>query len=252
MNGIELDNVRFSYGNGFVLETGSLNFGPGAIALCGPNGAGKTTLLKVAASLIKPQAGSVKLCGKDMHSYTKRGLAEMISYVPQVYDETFDFTAYEITAMGRRPYTNMLGALGSADRKMISRALEIFGIAHKAGKSFNALSGGEKRAVLIARAYAQEAKWVLMDEPSAFLDPGHIAMLGSCIRELTGSGRNVIMVTHDVDFAGRLCGRLVFVSGGRGAADVKTSGISSALITSVFGENVDFGRADTECLRIKY
>ncbi len=251
MNNIILENVRFSYGEGFKLEIDNLEFAePGFFAVCGPNGAGKTTLLKIAATIIKPESGTVKIKGTDACKLNVKEKAGFISYVPQVYDETFDFTAFEIVSMGRRPYTDMLGILGGDDKKIIKSALEKFGILHKADKSFNSLSGGEKRAVLIARAYAQEADWVLMDEPSAFLDPAHVAMLGACINELKASGRKIITVTHDIDFAMEMKGKIIFMKGGKVEHIVKADSVTDEIINSVFGKSV--GLDETKRIKIKY
>jgi iron complex transport system ATP-binding protein len=151
---------------------------------------------------------------------SSRERARCVAVVPQETHPVFDFTVEQIVRMGRAPHLRLLGLEKPRDRKIAGDAMERCAVIHLAGRSFRALSGGERQMVLLARALAQEARLLLLDEPTAFLDLKHrlavYALLGRLHRE---NGLTVVVVSHDINLAARHCDRLVLLRCGAVAAD---------------------------------
>jgi iron complex transport system ATP-binding protein len=214
-------DIGFSYGrSGFSLKSISLSIDNGeVVSLLGPNGAGKTTLIKIFSGLVSGYTGSVMLGQKELKNYGNAGLARLISYIPQADSYTFDFTVGQIVAMGRRPYMNETGILSKHDMDRVKDALDSFGIYEKRDAVYNNLSGGEKRMVLIARAIAQEAEMLLMDEPMTFLDLHHQAALMETIMGLNSAGKTIFMISHGINLASEYVKRVVLMKDGAIRAD---------------------------------
>jgi len=214
---ISAQNISYKYpeNGGFKLKDVSITLERGTFAaLAGPNGAGKTTLIKILAGLINGYEGEVSLEGKNIKKYSAGEFARRVSYIPQAESYVFDFTIYDIVAMGRRPYINEAGILKSSDRDAIDSALRAFELFEKRGRKYGSLSGGEKRMVLIARAMAQEAGILLMDEPTTFLDLQHGSALMEKLLLLNESGRTVLMISHDINLAAEYIKRMVLIKDG--------------------------------------
>jgi len=167
----------------------SLTVRPGsAVALLGPNGSGKSTALGIGAGWLKAGTGRVLRDG-------------LVAFLPQSERLAFSFTCLEYVSFGRAPHLPYLSVPSGADEKKALAALAEVGMEAKASRRITALSGGELQLVRIARALAQEASFVLLDEPSDMLDPAHVATIGRAIRRLAGSGAGVLFSTHDLAFA---------------------------------------------------
>ncbi|MBN2755252.1 MAG: ABC transporter ATP-binding protein [Candidatus Goldbacteria bacterium] len=200
MYGIKLSSVIFKYGRDFTLDIDALEIPKGVLTvIAGKNGAGKTTLLKLIAGIAGRHEGSITVDGGEIEKISNTQRTKMFSYVPQSEEQEFAYTVKEIAAMGRRPHGSVLGFLNPKDIKAVDKALESADMADKSGREFRTLSGGEKRLALLARAAAQDAGTMLLDEPSAFLDIGHQAKVYEIIRGYRDEGRTVIMVTHDIN-----------------------------------------------------
>jgi iron complex transport system ATP-binding protein len=185
-----LDSVSFSVGRGELL------------ALIGPNGAGKTTLLKCLMRIIPFDDGSVELCGKDVNSLRQKSLARCASYVPQADSRYLPFTAGEFVMTGRYPHLSPFTSCSAEDRGVVYEAMKVTGTSELKDRRMSSLSGGERQLVMIAAALAQESPIMLLDEPAAFLDPGHehkvMRLLGEINERL---GTTIVMVTHDINRA---------------------------------------------------
>jgi len=192
---------------GKVIGAGlSLDVRPGEIlCLLGPNGCGKTTLFKTLLGLIPSLGGEVRVDDAALAGLSRARIAQAIAYVPQQHAPPFPYEAIEIVLMGRTARLGAFAQPGTADRRVAESALERLGIADLAGRDYSRLSGGQRQLVLIARALAQEAPLLVMDEPTASLDFGNqarvLAEVAKLARNADTDERGVILSTHDPDQA---------------------------------------------------
>ena len=189
------------------------------LALLGPNGGGKTTLLKTLLGLLPPKGGEVRLGDRPLASYTLRERARRIAYVPQSHGATFGFMVETFVLMGRTAHGTLFSRPSTADPAIAARMLERFGIAHLADRPYTKISGGERQLALLARALAQEPKFVVLDEPTASLDFGNQGRVMREIRALGASGHGVLFTTHDPNHAMRAADRAFLLRQGVHMAD---------------------------------
>lgn len=182
-----LDDVSFSLRKGEIL------------CLLGPNGAGKTTLVQCLLGLLAPSTGQIWLLGDDMSGLSHSSRAKRISYVPQSAEVTFPFEARHMVLMGRTPHMGGRSDPTGLDREIAEAMLGRVGVSHLAERPMSQLSGGERQLVLIARALAQDAPILVMDEPTSSLDLGNQGRVLRLARELADSGKTVVMTTHAPD-----------------------------------------------------
>ncbi len=204
---------RVGYG---LLDGISFEVAPSQLwALLGPNGAGKSTLLKVALGVLPCTSGRVRLGGADTASLGRKALAREIAWVPQSPAEDTGFSALELVLMGRAPH---LGAFSLPSKEDVSRAIKLLeqaGLAGLAGRRLDEMSGGERRLCYLARARMQDAKVLLFDEPTAFLDVKHQV---ECLRSVDGlvkSGVAALCVLHDVNLAKEWATHVALLRGGK-------------------------------------
>ncbi len=201
-----------------VLDGLDLALGAGELVLlAGRNGAGKTTLLRTAAGLLRPAAGRVELDGRPLGGFTRRELARQIAFVPQETGVPFPFTAGQLVLLGRTPHLGWLAFESKADVAAAEAALARLGLTALADRSVLELSGGERQLVHLARALAQDAPVLLLDEPTTHLDLAHRALVLGCLRGLAREGRAVLVVSHDLASAG-YANRVALLAAGRIAA----------------------------------
>jgi iron complex transport system ATP-binding protein len=207
------------------------------VALIGPNGAGKSTLLRVLSGLLRPSAGSVTIDGADVTTLDRRAIARHVAVVPQVFETLFPFTVREVVALGRTSRLGPLGTLGTDDARAVSRALEDIGAAELADRRIDRVSGGERQRAVLAMALAQEADVLLLDEPTAHLDPAHqratLERVASLARE---RGLAVVAVLHDLNLAAAFASRVVLLADGAVIREgLPSHVITPELIATVFG-----------------
>ena len=199
-----IKDLSFSYhaGDHKVLDGASLKLNKGEI-LCvlGPNGAGKTTLLNCMAGLLKPDAGSIELCGKSLADMKAKEIANIVGYVPQMHTPAFDYTVLDFVVMGCAPKTGTFSRPGKEEESMCMDILRSMGIEDLAAKSYLDISGGERQQVLIARAIAQKPEAILFDEPTAHLDFGNQHRVLNRIKQMAKEGFSIIITTHNPDHA---------------------------------------------------
>ncbi len=185
------------------------------LALLGPNGGGKTTLLKTLLGLLSPKAGEVRLDGAALSSRSVRERAREIAYVPQTHIATFAFSVETVVLMGRAAHGDLFARPTSRDRMVAMAILERLGIVQLAQRPYTMISGGERQLVLLARALAQEPKFIVLDEPTANLDFGNQGKVMREIRALAASGLGVLFTTHDPNHALRAADRAYLLRDGR-------------------------------------
>ena len=214
---IEIRQAALRYNATEVLKGVSARIAQGEFfVIIGPNGAGKTSLLKVMAGLSPLQAGDVLIHGRSVRSYTSKKLARVMAMVPQHVNVDFPFTVAETVLMGRYPHMGLLAVEGKQDLEQARLAMEFTEVSHLADRRLGQLSGGELQRVIIARALCQQPEVLLLDEPTAALDPAHqlrIMDLMARFREMQQV--TVVMVSHDLNLAATYADRLMLLQDGR-------------------------------------
>ena len=224
--------------NGFnILQDVSLGIGEGEfVGIIGPNGAGKTTLLKLMLGLLKPTAGELSLLGDPIATMDPRERAKLEAYLSQDVMTTFPYPVLDIVLMGRYPYLGRFAREAEADVEIARRALAYVGLRDFENRNFDELSGGERQLVLFAKVLAQDARLLILDEPTSNLDIRHQDQFFSMALELTREKRAVVAAVHNLDIASRYCSRLVLLDRGRVAADgVPGQVLKSEILDAVYG-----------------
>lgn len=238
MSSVVAREIRAGYRDREVLRGVDLVAQAGeVVALIGPNGAGKSTLLRVLGGLLPPASGSVTIDGVDVTALDRRSIARHIAVVPQVFETLFPFTVREIVALGRTSRLGPLGTLGSADARAVTRALDDIGATDLADRRIDRVSGGERQRAVLAMALAQEASVLLLDEPTAHLDPAHQRATLERVATLARlRGLAVVAVLHDLNLAAAFASRVVLLADGVVVRDGEPSDvITPELVAKVFG-----------------
>lgn len=243
---IEMRGARFCYPGTarLALDGVDLAVGPGEVfGLLGPNGAGKTTLLRLAAGLLAPTEGSVRLLGDPPASLRRRDAARRAAFVPASLHVPLPMTVREFVALGRLPH--LKGLFESRDdRAKVRAALDLVEAADLADRLHGSLSSGEQKRALVARALAQEPRVLLLDEPTANLDIAHGVALLDRLRALARrDGLAVLASIHDLNLALQFCDRLALLRDGRVKAQGDPESVMrDPVVREVFGCDVYLGR----------
>ncbi|NLA87821.1 MAG: ABC transporter ATP-binding protein [Clostridiales bacterium] len=184
------------------------------LCLLGPNGTGKTTLLRCILSLHKPKRGVIKLDGCDIMKINSKRRAELMAYVPQATTVAFPYKAEDIVLMGRVSHLGLGSQPGKKDRRLAVEAMERLDILHMRDYQFNEMSGGEKQMVLVARALAQQARILVMDEPTANLDYCNQVKMLQVIKNLAAQDYAILMTSHYPDHAFLACTKTILMRDG--------------------------------------
>ncbi len=216
-NLLEVHDLTVAYGSRIALSGVTVNVAPGELlGLVGPNGSGKTTLIRAVTGVVAPLAGEVRIAGEDATRMPQRELARRVAVVPQNPQLPDAFTALDAVLMGRTPHLRLLQSEGPADLEAARRAMLATDTWALAGRRIGELSGGERQRVVVARALAQEASLLLLDEPTAHLDIGHQAAVLELMRAFCRSeGKAVLAAVHDLTLAAQYCRRLVMLHRGQ-------------------------------------
>lgn len=234
---LEATGVNFAYGRTTVINDASISLAQGEmLGVVGPNGAGKTTLLKLFTGHYRPKSGSVRLSGAEVSSLPRREAALQLAYVPQRTEMEFPFSVVETVLMGRHAYAGFAALDTDEDVRAAMDALDLLGIAKLANRYVTELSGGEQQLVFIARALAQQAPVLVLDEPVTGLDMRHQWVVLEVLSTLCNRGSAVVATFHDLNLAGRFCSRIAVMSRGRMVASgAPESVFTSETLTSVYG-----------------
>ncbi|HLX33144.1 MAG TPA: ABC transporter ATP-binding protein [Gaiellaceae bacterium] len=210
----------------------------GWTALIGPNGAGKTSALRALAGLV-PYEGEVLVDGRDARRLGRRALARLVAFVPQKPETPAALTVAEYVLLGRTPHISYLGGESRRDREAAARALHRLELDGFAGRPLGSLSGGELQRAVLARALAQEAPVLLLDEPTTALDLGRQQLVLELVDTLRADGLTVVTTMHDLTLAGQYAERLVLLDAGSVVAEGAAAEVLSAPnVAAHYGANV--------------
>ncbi|MGP4018266.1 metal ABC transporter ATP-binding protein [Saccharopolyspora sp. 5N708] len=208
---ISAHGITVRYGETLALDDVSVDIGTARICgLLGMNGSGKSTLFKALMGLVRPDAGHIRLLGHDQRQARRDGL---LCYVPQseAVDWTFPVTVADVVMMGRYGHLGFTRRARQADKIAVRAALERVGLAELAGNPIGALSGGQRKRAFVARAIAQQAQLLFLDEPFAGVDKKSEATISDLLRALRAEGRTVVISTHDLASVPALCDEAVLL-----------------------------------------
>lgn len=216
---VAVENIHVARGVVDVLRGVSAAAETGALTgLIGPNGSGKSTLLNTLAGLLAPTSGRATLDGRPLADYPAQERAKRIGYMEQSPTAHWPVTVERLAALGRTPHRAAFAGETDADRAAVAAALVRADVAALRDRRADALSGGERARVMLARVLAGEPSTLLADEPAAGLDPYHQLQVMELLRDLAREGRAVMVVLHDLTLAMRFCDRLILLDRGRVAA----------------------------------
>ena len=234
------ERLEIGYPGRSVASNITLELAPGEVlCLLGPNGGGKTTLFRTLLGLLPPRGGRIALDGKDLAAWSRREIAARIAYVPQAQQSIFPFTVHDMVVMGCTARIGAFGRPSPDDRGAADDALRALGIAHLARRAVTEISGGERQMTLIARALAQQAAIVVMDEPTASLDFGNQVRVLEHIRGLSAAGKSIVLSTHDPDHALLCADRVALLhDGGLVALGPTDETVTAANLKRIYGVDV--------------
>ena len=208
------------------------------VAIVGPNGAGKTTLLRALAGDVTPTAGTVYIDERPIADFDPRELARRRAVMPQSAHLPFLFTAREVVRMGRAPWEGERGEREHGAR-LTDYAMGLTDTRDYAVRAYPTLSGGEQSRVTLARVLAQETPILLIDEPTAHLDPRHQHLVLQLVRDLAEEGAAIVAVLHDLNLAAAYADRVALLHRGRLAVcDVPEVALDPEVLRPIFG--IDF------------
>ncbi|MDR5709128.1 MAG: metal ABC transporter ATP-binding protein [Armatimonadota bacterium] len=207
---IEVRNLTVSYREQPAIRNVSFQIEPGLlVGLVGPNGAGKSTLLKALVGLVVPDTGSVRIFGQPVPQVRR-----LVAYVPQRSEVDWDYpiVVEEVVLMGRFVHLGLVRRAGPEDRRVAREALRQVGMERFAARQIGQLSGGQQQRVFLARALAQEAQVLLLDEPFVGVDAATEETIYALLRRLQQEGRTVVVATHDLSRAQTAFDRLLLLN----------------------------------------
>ncbi|AOS66076.1 heme ABC transporter ATP-binding protein [Actinoalloteichus hymeniacidonis] len=208
------------------------------LALVGPNGAGKSTLLAVLAGDRRPHAGTVRLDEQPLDGFSAAELARYRSVLPQHITLSFPFSVLDVVRMGRAPWRSI--ATPTEDEAAITEAMTRTGVTDFVDRPFNALSGGERARVALARVLAQQTGIVLLDEPTAALDLRHQEAVLTVARERAAEGDAVVVVLHDLGLAAAYAHRVaVLAEGNLVACGTAAEVLTPELLSEVYRHDIE-------------
>jgi iron complex transport system ATP-binding protein len=240
MTALSVDRLRVAFGRRAVVDGVSFSVEHGEwVTLIGPNGAGKSTLLRALAGLVDHE-GTVALDGEPIRRLGRREVARRVAVVPQAPLMPVGMTIREYVLLGRTPYVSYAGREGRHDHAAVEEALDRLDLNELAERQLGTLSGGERQRAVLARALAQQAPLLLLDEPTTALDAGRQQEALELIDALRlDAGLTVVAAMHDLTLAGQYAPRLMLLSGGRVVAQgAAPEVLTEALVAEHYGARV--------------
>ncbi len=238
---LQINNLYGGYGKSDILKGISFSVNTGEILyIVGKNGSGKSTIFKFLLRFLTPSKGEILLNDKPIETYSTKEFAKFIAYIPQSHNTVFGYNVLDIVMMGRTPHLTNLGSPSSEDYQKAVDTLKLLGISHMANKNYTKLSGGERQLVLIARAICQDAKLLIMDEPTANLDYSNQQIILNTIQKLSESGYTIIMSTHSIDQPLATSSKILLIKKGKSIAYGNTTEtLTSDFLECIYGIPMD-------------
>lgn len=213
---LEVSDLNFSYGKKQILFDVSFRVKDGRLlCLLGPNGVGKSTLFKTILKILPEYTGNIYLDGIDTRELAPLEMAKYVAYIPQSNAPTFNYSVFDMVLMGTTAQLSSLAVPGKRQRELVEQTLEHLGISYLRDQGFSRISGGERQLALIARALVQEAKVLIMDEPTANLDYGNQIRVLEQVRRLAEEGYTIIQATHQPEQAFLFSDEVLAMKSGR-------------------------------------
>ena len=237
---IELSHISTGYGIKIILNDVSVAFEKGKLtSIIGANGCGKSTLLKTILGIIPSKSGNVTIDGIRLKEMSRNDIARRIAYLSQGKN-TPDMTVEQLVLHGRFPHLSYPRRYTDKDRVIAVGVMEQMGIVEYAHKPLYSLSGGMKQNSYIAMALAQETDYILLDEPTTYLDIAHQLELMKILRSLADSGKGIVAVMHDLPMAFTFSDKIILINDGRIVDDERPEKIYERnVIDKVFGIALD-------------
>lgn len=211
---IEMKDFSIGFGHRTLLRDVNAAIGKGSLtSLIGRNGTGKSTLLRAIAGLNRRYSGTITLDGKDVKSLTPKEAARTLAFVTTERTRIANLRCEDVVAIGRAPYTNWIGRMQDADRKIVERSLSQVGMSDYALRTMDKMSDGECQRIMIARALAQDTPIILLDEPTSFLDmPNRYELCTLLGRLAHEQGKCILFSTHELDIAQSLTDNIALIN----------------------------------------
>lgn len=234
---IELYNLCFSYGKNELFRNLNACFDKGELCcVVGANGSGKSTLLRLISGNLKPSHGNISVDGRSLISYSRSEYSRMLAFLPQQRDG-ISMTVGDIVSLGRFPYVGFAGGFKENDQAAVMSALERVNASELINRSLSELSGGERQRVYLAMIIAQNTPYVLLDEPTTFLDISNVYDIMDMLKALKKEGKCVLAVTHDIALALEYADKLLVVDKNSLSAELLTPScaVENGTLERVFG-----------------
>lgn len=250
---LELKNLNLIYPDKYhAIRDVSYEIGPGLlVGLIGPNGCGKTTMMKCINKTHSASSGDILIDGESISNNSSREIAKKIANVPAGFHIGFGLTVFETVMMGRYPYIESTWWESASDEESVNDALKKFGVYHIRDREFNILSSGEQQRVLIAKAYVQQPRLMLVDEPTSHLDMKYKLDVMEYLTAMVRRDMTILVAEHDLSLMARYCDLCVIMKKGSVIAIGKPKEIITAeLIQDVYGVSASVGLDDDNELYI--
>lgn len=208
---LEATKITVMYGDNVGIRDATLQLSPGSIcAMIGMNGVGKSTLFNSIMGFVKPQKGTIRIYGQPLRQAQKKGL---IAYMPQAEEIDWDFPieVYDVVMMGRYGYMNRFRTPSAQDEQIVEEALKRVAMWDFRSRQIGELSGGQKKRVFVARALAQDAQMMLLDEPFAGVDAKTEAAITAILLELKSEGKTILISTHELTSVSEYCDHVALI-----------------------------------------
>ncbi|MCL2460390.1 MAG: ABC transporter ATP-binding protein [Euryarchaeota archaeon] len=237
---LDVHALSVRYGSNQVVHNISFSLQPSEVmCIIGPNGSGKSSLVKALAGVVKPYQGTLLLNGSEISSHSRKAVAKQIGYVPQTLHYLTSATVHEVVILGRRPHVQW--SLSLHDLEMVEKAMKRVHVTHLANKLLSETSGGERQRVFLARTLAQDPEIFFFDEPTSALDIKHQIEVFSMIKQLAASGKVVLVVVHDLNFAYHFADKILLMHEGQAVAMGKVDDVmTKKRIQEVYGVPMQF------------